>query len=100
MIYRSVLGQAHIRYIIGSYSTEQKKYQNANETAKAVKTIIDEYWCQNITKEQARQSIKGEILIIPENRARIFRGEKYTAVFENVLGKKRLAEFASILTSE
>jgi uncharacterized protein (TIGR04540 family) len=62
-----------------------------------VKAIIDEYWCQNITKEQAKQSIKGEILVIPENRARIFRGEKYTAVFESILGKKRLAEFASMI---
>lgn len=76
---------------------EQILFQNANEAAKAVKAVIDEYWRHDITKEQARRSIQENILALPENRARIFRGENYTAVFENVLGKKRVAEFASII---
>ncbi|MDR2209844.1 MAG: hypothetical protein LBO65_00030 [Spirochaetaceae bacterium] len=76
---------------------EQITFQSAHEAAKAVKAVIDEYWRHDITREQTQRSIQEKILAIPENRARIFRGEKYTAVFESVLGKKRLAEFASII---
>jgi uncharacterized protein (TIGR04540 family) len=95
---------AYIHIIIkrgfpGGFFMEPILFQSANDAAKAVKTIIDEYWRQDITKEQARCSIKGNILANPKNRARIFRGENYTAVFENVLGKKRLAEFSSLLDS-
>jgi uncharacterized protein (TIGR04540 family) len=76
---------------------ESVLFQNASEAATAVKVVIDEYWRHDITREQARRFIKENILAIPKNRARIFRGENYTAVFENILGKKRVAEFASMV---
>lgn len=68
---------------------------NANSVAKSIKTIIDVYWKKDITKEDAIVRIQ-DIINNPDNRARIFRGDKYTAVFENVLGKRRLEEFQTM----
>jgi uncharacterized protein (TIGR04540 family) len=67
-------------------------YSNANDTAKAIKRIIDSFWKQDITKEQAASYVN-DILKISENRSRVFRGDKFTAVFENTLGKRRLVDF-------
>ena len=74
-------------------------FTTANSVAKAIKTIIDDYWKQEITKEDAKKRIS-EILINSENRARIFRGDKYIAVFENILGKRRLEEFRLLYFSD
>jgi uncharacterized protein (TIGR04540 family) len=68
------------------------EYKNANDVAKAVRDIIDNYWMKSISEENSIRLIEA-IVAISKNRARIFRGKKYTAVFENILGKRRLEEF-------
>ena len=72
-----------------------KVFSNANSVAQAVKTIIDDFWRQDITRDEAIVLIR-DILSNSDNRARVFRGDKYTAVFENVMGRRRLAEFADM----
>ena len=69
---------------------------SANKVAKDVKKIIDEFWSGKCEKEEATKRIKG-ILDDPERRIKVMRGENYTGVFENVLGKKRIAEFEELM---
>jgi len=72
-----------------------ENFNTANSVAKKIKTIIDDYWKQEITKEDAKSRIQ-EILSNSSNRAKVFRGDKYIAVFENILGKRRLEEFQTL----
>lgn len=67
----------------------------ANKVAKEVKKIIDEFWSGRCTKDEAIKRIK-KIMDDPDQRIKIMRGEKYTGVFENILGKKRIAEFEEL----
>lgn len=67
----------------------------ANRVAKEVRKIIDEFWSGRCTRDEAKKMLK-KIMDDPELRIKIKRGENYTSVFENILGKKRIAEFESL----
>jgi len=69
--------------------------KNVREAAYLMKSIIDSYWIRSISEQEAVTQIKS-ILCVPENRILVLRGEGYTAVFEKVMGKKRLDTFIKL----
>lgn len=69
---------------------------SANRLAKEVRKIIDDYWLNNLTVEQARDGIN-HFMDDPRLRLKIMRGGTFTGAFKSVLGKKRLEEFTRIM---
>lgn len=74
---------------------DEGKLDNANKVAKKIKEIIDKYWKGQITEAEAREILL-KIISDPDNRVRVKRGENYTGVFKNVMGKRRIEEFESL----
>ena len=73
-----------------------ESFRTANDVAKSVKAIIDAYWKNEINNSTARDKINS-IMNISENRIKIMRGNNYTSVFTNIMGKKRIQEFESLI---
>ena len=69
---------------------------NANEVAKIVKEIIDDYWKNNISETEAQAQIRN-VLSDSENRLKVFRGKEKTAVFNRVMGSKRIKTFEELI---
>ncbi len=69
---------------------------SANKVAKNVVDIIDGYWRNEITYEKAKEKIK-KIMSDPDMLIKIKRGENYTGVFNNIMGKRRIQEFENFL---
>ena len=67
----------------------------ANRVSKEVRKIIDDFWSGRCTRDEAKKKIE-KIMDDPKLRIKIMRGENYTSVFENILGKKRIAEFEGL----
>lgn len=69
---------------------------SANRVAKEIREIIDNYWLNKLTIEQARDGIN-RFMDDPKMHLQIQRGEVFTGAFKSVLGKKRLEEFNRIM---
>lgn len=74
---------------------EDSKLDNANKVAKKIKGIIDSYWKGEISEKEATQ-ILTQIMSDSDIRIRVKRGENYTGVFKNIMGKRRIEEFESL----
>lgn len=75
---------------------ENSKHINANKVAKQVRDVIDNYWVAKISVTEAKTQLNS-IMNNPELRIKIKRGNNYTGVFENIMGKRRIEEFENLL---
>lgn len=69
---------------------------NANEVARSIKEIIDDYWKNDISETEAQAQIRN-VLSDGENRLKVFRGREKTSVFTRVMGTKRLTTFEKLV---
>jgi len=60
--------------------------------ANKIKTIVDNYWANEISKGDAEKIIK-EMMEDRECRIKVYRGEDQTAVFKKIMGVRRLSTF-------
>jgi uncharacterized protein (TIGR04540 family) len=72
------------------------RFSSLNHLSKTVRGIIDEYLSRTIDQKQEIKQLK-PIFALEENRQRIFRGEEYAGAFKDILGKRRMEEFCSIV---
>lgn len=75
---------------------ENNKRVNANKVAKQVRGIIDDYWVTKISADEAKSQLNA-IMSNPDLRIKIKRGNNYTGVFENIMGKRRIEEFETLV---
>lgn len=75
---------------------DRGKADNAATVAKEIKEIIDKYWRGQMAESEAKDGIL-KIISNPDNRIRVKRGENYTGVFKNIMGKRRIEEFESLI---
>lgn len=75
---------------------ENSKRINANKVAKQVRDVIDNYWVAKISAAEAKTQLNS-IMNNPELRIKIKRGNNYTGVFENIMGKRRIEEFEALI---
>ena len=68
---------------------------SANKIAKEIRSIIDAYWANQISEEEARKKIN-VFLEDPDMRIKIMRRESYTGTFVSILREKRLHAFADL----
>ena len=73
-----------------------KKAPSANKIAKDIRDVIDAYWADQISKDEARARIS-EYMNNPELRIKIMRRETYTGTFESVMRPKRLETFKELI---
>lgn len=73
-----------------------KKTPSANQLAKEVRSIVDLWKGDQISKDEAKKQIS---TIMDNHRLhlKIMRGEIYTGTFESVMGKKRLKDFEELI---
>ena len=68
---------------------------SANKIAKEIRSIIDAYWANQISEEEARKKIN-VFLEDSDMRIKIMRRESYTGTFVSILREKRLQAFADL----
>lgn len=73
--------------------------KSANKVAREVRDIIDDFWANRLSKEQAQEKLH-VYMDDPELHLKIQRAEEYTGVFKNVMGIRRLNEFKRLLSEE
>ena len=72
------------------------KLGNSNRVAKTVAGIIDDFWASKISRDDATNKLK-EIVVNPDNRVKIKRGDEYTGVFKNIMGIRRINTFEQLV---
>lgn len=73
----------------------EQRLDSANKVAKKFKEIIDSYWKEEISEEEASKLIS-RLMSDKDVKVRVKRSQQYTGVFQNIMGKRRIAEFEKL----
>lgn len=72
-------------------------FKNQRDLAQELIRIIDDYWDRGLSENDLKSFINQ---IIQNNREKVYKGNNFTCIIQQRLGKKRLGLLTKIISSE